>query len=294
MMRHRVVLGPAVAGSWYPRDREELAGLVDGLLESAAARAAGPSLPVAALIAPHAGFVYSGAVGASAFVRLRGRAFDRVVLLGPSHYFGFHGAAVPDAATAYRTPLGDVPIDLEAVAILRAAASFRADDKAFEPEHSLEAELPFLQRVLAPDVPIVPVLLGGRTTHADVERVAAALARFEDPSTLFVVSSDFTHFGPRFGYVPFVDDVPERIRELDMLAVSAIEAGGADAFARYVEKSGATICGYRAIDVLLSLPGGTAGARLLEYDTSGRMTGTWDHSVSYAAIAVPAGRPAPA
>ena len=228
-MRHSVVLGPTVSGSWYPRDPEALAGLVDGLLDRASTRAVAFPEPVAALIVPHAGFVYSGAVAASAFLKVRGRAFDRIVLLGPSHYFGFHGAAVPDAATAYRTPLGDVPIDLEAVSSLGKATSFRADDKAFEPEHALEAELPFLQRVLASHIPIVPVLLGGRATLADVKRVAEALAPHWDSSSLFVVSSDFTHFGPRFGFVPFNDDIPARIRELDLRAVATIEAGDAEA-----------------------------------------------------------------
>jgi hypothetical protein len=287
-MRHTQVLGPAVAGSWYPRDREELAGLVDGLLEDAAARAAGPASPAAALIVPHAGFVYSGAVAASAFLGLSGRTFDRVVLLGPSHHFAFPGAAIPDAATACRTPLGDVPIDREAVFALREASGFRADDRLFEPEHALEAELPFLQRVLAGTVPVVPVLLGGRATHEDAQRAADALGPLLTTSTLVVVSSDFTHFGRRFGFVPFVDDVPARIRDLDLGAVTTIEAGDAAAFARYVQTTGATICGHRAIDVLLLLPWATAAARLLEYDTSGRITGSWDHSVSYAALAAPA------
>ena len=286
-MRHRARLQPAVAGSWYPREREALAALVDGLLEGAAGRAAGPVSPMAACIVPHAGFAYSGAVAASAFFRLRGLSFDRVVLLGPSHYFGFHGAAIPDAADAYGTPLGDVPIDVDAVAALRRAPLFRADDTLFEPEHALEAELPFLQRVLSPEVPIVPVLLGGGTTYAEAGRVAVALAPHRTGSTLLVVSSDFTHFGPRFDYVPFDDDVPARIRELDLGAIAAIESGAHD-FERYVEASGATICGRRAIDVLLALPDGCGGATLIEYDTSGRMTGTWDHSVSYAAIAIPA------
>ena len=129
-MRHTVVLGPAVAGSWYPRDGEELSGLVDGLLDHAAQGAAETSAPLGALLVPHAGFAYSGAVAASGFVRLRGRAFDRVVVVGPSHYFGFHGAAIPDAATAYRTPLGDVRIDREAIAALREATGFR-------PRHTL-------------------------------------------------------------------------------------------------------------------------------------------------------------
>jgi AmmeMemoRadiSam system protein B len=287
-MRSTAVLGPAVAGSWYPRSRDELAGAVDALVERAAARGPAATGPVAALVVPHAGFAYSGAVAAAAFSRLEGRAFDRVVLIGPSHHFGFDGAAIPDAATAYRTPLGDAPIDREAVLALRDATGFRADDRMFEPEHALEAELPFLQRVLPDGVPIVPVLLGGGATHDAAERAAEALAPWVRPSTLVVVSSDFTHFGPRFGFVPFVDDLPTRIRELDLGAIAAIEAGDAARFERYVETTGATICGHRAIDVLLLLHGKAPGAKLLEHDMSGRMTGTWDHSVSYAAIALPA------
>jgi AmmeMemoRadiSam system protein B len=287
-MGHTAVLGPAVAGSWYPRDRDELAGLVDQLIESAAARAPVSTGPLAGLIVPHAGFVYSGAVAASAFTRLKGRTVDRIVLIGPSHHFGFGGAAVPDKATAYRTPIGDAPIDREAVLALSTAAGFVSDDRVFEPEHALEAELPFLQRVLGRNVPIVPVLLGGRATHDDAKRAALAIAPLLHASTLVVVSSDFTHFGPRFGYVPFADDLPARIRALDLGAIAAVEACDAAAFARYVDTTGATICGHRAIDVLLMLPCAAGGAELLDYDTSGRMTGMWDNSVSYAAIAIPA------
>jgi AmmeMemoRadiSam system protein B len=293
-MRHGVVLGPAVAGSWYPQDRDVLAGMVDGLLDGAAARASDVRRRIAAFIAPHAGFVYSGAVAASAFVALRRKAFDRVVLLGPSHYFGFRGAAVPDAATAYRTPLGDLPIDREAVSVLRASAGFTADDTLFEPEHALEAELPFLQRVLSTPAPITPVLLGGRATFDDARRAAESIEPLLTGSTLVIVSSDFTHFGARFDFVPFTEDVPARLRELDLGAVQAITAGDAAAFARYVDATGATICGRRAIDVVLLLPCAASGARLIEYDTSGRMTGTWDHSVSYASVAIGAAEPASA
>jgi AmmeMemoRadiSam system protein B len=277
---------PAVAGRWYPKERDALAGLVDRLLSEARTRRTEPPVPVTALIAPHAGFAYSGAVAASAFAPLAGRRFDRVVVIGPSHYFGFSGAAVPDAGTAaYRTPLGDVPLDRDAVAALARAPGVQAGDTFFEPEHALESELPFLQRVLHEGVPVLPVLMGGGASGDDAARVAEAIEPLRTAGTLVVVSSDFTHFGPRFGYVPFTDDVPRRLRELDLSAVGAIEAGDADAFATLVRTTGATICGHRAIEVLLRLSSPGA-ARLCEYDTSGRMTGAWDHSVSYAAIEV--------
>jgi AmmeMemoRadiSam system protein B len=282
------VLLPAVAGAWYPAGRDELAGAVDRLLDEAGARAPASGAGVVALVAPHAGYAYSGAVAASAFHRIAGMRFDRVVLLGPSHHFGFRGAAVPESAVAQRTPLGDVPFDEAALLSLRRSAVVRADDRAFAPEHALESEIPFLQRVLGSDVPIVPILLGGGATRDDAVRLAADLTPLVSPGTLVVVSSDFTHYGPRFGYVPFVEHVPERLRELDLGAAKTIAAGDAVGFARYADRTGTTICGRRAIDVLLALPAGACGGTLIEYDTSGRMTGDFGHSVSYAALTFPA------
>jgi hypothetical protein len=99
-----------------------------------------------------------------------------------------------------------------------------------------------------------------------------------------VVSSDFTHYGPRFGYVPFDKDVPEAIERLDLGAVQPIVDLDAPGFERYVRETGATICGHAAISVLLRLLGGETTGRLDAYDTSGRITGDWGHSVSYAAL----------
>lgn len=281
-MSRASVLGPAVAGTWYPAGRDALASLVDRLLDGVAAGSA------RAVIAPHAGYAYSGPLAAAALRALEMSGCRRVILLGPSHHFGFAGAAVPDAASACRTPLGDLPIDRDAVATLAASPGFRADDRIFAPEHALESELPFLQRLVPDGVPVVPILLGGGASRADAFGVAHAVAPLlDDDGTRVVVSSDFTHYGPRFGYVPFAQRVPERIEALDRGALAAIEAGDADAFARYVDTTGATICGRRAIDVLLHLPVG-AGGRTVGYDTSGRQTGQWDHSVSYAAVSFPA------
>jgi AmmeMemoRadiSam system protein B len=237
---------------------------------------------ILALIAPHAGFVYSGAVAACGFRGLRDTRVDRVILAGPSHYAAFRGAVVPSAG-AYRTPLGEVPIDTEAIAQLE-SAWVKLDDEPFRPEHSLEAEIPFLQRVLRPGWRLLPVLLGAGTSGPGAESVAQALRPLVGSETLLVVSSDFTHFGPRFGYVPFDTDVPTRIEKLDMGAIDRILAHDPQGFEDYVQRTGATICGRDAIGVLLRLlPRGLSGD-LAGYDTSGRMTGDWDHSVSYASL----------
>jgi AmmeMemoRadiSam system protein B len=279
-----IVLGPAVAGSFYPAGRAALATLVDRLLAQAP-ETRGQAL---AAIAPHAGFSFSGALAAASLRAIAGPDVARVILIGPSHYFGFRGAAMPDAARAYRTPLGDVPIDVAALGSLRAQDGIIADDRYFAREHALECELPFLQHLLPAGFALIPILLGGAATRVDAARLAGQLLPLIDAGTRVVVSSDFTHYGPRFDYVPFMDDVPARLLALDHGAVRAIEAGDAAAFASYVDATGATICGRRAIDVLLGLPCGRAGGRLLAYDTSGRQTGQWDHSVSYASMVFPA------
>lgn len=275
-------LGPNVAGSWYPSGRSELERLLDRYLAPPEGERGGPGR-VVALIAPHAGYAYSGPVAGRGFRHVRRGSFARVLLLGPSHHAAFAGAALPQADT-YVTPLGDVPIDSASVARLRDSQGWRVDDGPFRPEHCLEMEIPFLQRTLEPGWRMLPVLIGGGSDPASRSRVAEALLPVADPDTLVVVSSDFTHYGPRFSYVPFRSDVPQRIRDLDMGAVERILAFDREGFEDYVERTGATICGRGAIDVLLGLLPGGLRASLVAYDTSGRMTGDWDHSVSYASL----------
>ncbi len=178
---------PAVAGRFYPEDPGELKALVDSLL--GAATSTGEQAPKA-LITPHAGYVYSGAVAASAFARLSvyRDTYRRVVLLGPCHRVPVVGMAV-SGADAFRTPLGDVPVDRETVAELEATGI-----KVFEPshqfEHSLEVQLPFLQTVLG-EFSIVPVVVG----EARPQAVANLLETlWGGPETLIVVSSDLSHY----------------------------------------------------------------------------------------------------
>jgi AmmeMemoRadiSam system protein B len=179
---------PAVAGSFYPADPSELRAAVRAHLDGA--EAANRS-PPKALIAPHAGYIYSGPVAASAYTRLlgaRGR-IKRVVLLGPAHRVGFQGLAL-SSADRFATPLGEIPIDSEAV---RSIAHFRGvhvRDEAHAHEHSLEVHLPFLQEVLG-DFALVPVAVGEAQAE-DVARVIDAL--WGGPETLIVVSSDLSHY----------------------------------------------------------------------------------------------------
>lgn len=180
---------PAVAGAFYPDDPRELASAVREHL-AAASVPAGEPVP-RAVIAPHAGYVYSGPVAASAYARLapaRGR-IRRVVLLGPSHRVPLSGVAAP-SADAFETPLGLVPVDREAVERLRALPQVEVRDDAHRLEHSLEVHLPFLQEVLG-EFLLVPLVVG-EATPEEVAEVIEAL--WDEAGTVVVVSSDLSHY----------------------------------------------------------------------------------------------------
>jgi AmmeMemoRadiSam system protein B len=182
---------PAVAGLFYPGDPRVLQQTVQSMLGAILPAASAPAPK--AIIAPHAGYVYSGPVAASIYARLvplRGRV-SRVVLLGPTHRVAVRGLAHP-ACGWFETPLGKVEIDSDALAQLRALPQVVASAAAHAQEHSLEVHVPFLQTVLG-NFKLVPLAVG----HASPAEVAAVLdVLWGGPETLIVVSSDLSHYLP--------------------------------------------------------------------------------------------------
>lgn len=261
----------AVAGRFYPGEARALAAAVDDAL---AAAPPWPGPAPKALVVPHAGYVYSGPVAASAYATLAscGDAIRRVVLLGPAHYVGVHGLAV-SAADAFRTPLGDVAVDDELRTLVLALPDVRVDDRAHAPEHSLEVHLPFLQRVLR-GFAVLPLVAG----RADPAVVAGLLdAVWGGPETLIVVSSDLSHY---------LDSTTAAVR--DRATADAILAGRADAI-RAGDACGAT----PLRGLLTAAPRHGLHATLLDLRSSGDTAGPEDRVVGYGAFAfVPAG-PAP-
>lgn len=182
----------AVAGAFYPGDPSQLAREVAARLLEAGVPPSGER-PPKALVVPHAGYVYSGPVAASAYARiapLRGRV-TRVVLAGPAHRVFVRGAAVPQAG-AFATPLGVVALDEEALGRLRRLAFVETSDRAHALEHSLEVHLPFLQTQLG-DFRLVPVVVGGASPDEMADLLDAVWGGEE---TLVVVSSDLSHYLP--------------------------------------------------------------------------------------------------
>lgn len=179
---------PAVAGSFYPGSRADLSALVDQLLRNAHPHEE-PRAPKA-IVVPHAGYVYSGPIAASAFKLFEPIAerIERIILVGPAHRAYIDGMAAPGAA-ALATPLGQVPVDTE---MLEKVPEVASDPRAHAREHSLEVEVPFLQRV-APHAKIVPLVVG----QASPEEVGRILERLWDgPGTRIVISSDLSHYLP--------------------------------------------------------------------------------------------------
>lgn len=219
---------PAVAGSFYPGDAPTLTGAVRKYLAEADAKIAARKSPVAtsvpkAIIAPHAGYVYSGLTAATAYRTLapaRG-IIKRVVMMGPCHRVAVRGLALP-SASAFHTPLGDVAVDQEAVAAIRALPSVEISDATHKDDHALEVHLPFLQVVLG-DFKIVPMIVGGASPD-DVARVLETL--WGGPETLILISSDLSHYLPYDAARKIDDDTRRAIEGFDLAAFSENSACG--------------------------------------------------------------------
>lgn len=176
---------PAVAGAFYPADPDELTGMLDTMLAEARPTAR-PAAP-AALIVPHAGYVYSGSTAARGYVLVEESDVERVVLLGPTHRVSVSGLALP-SVEAFATPLGQVRVEHDATHLPQVVI----DDAPHAMEHSLEVHLPFVQRVLG-DVPVVPFAVGW-ASPAEVAEVIDAC--WGGPETLVLISSDLSHYLP--------------------------------------------------------------------------------------------------
>jgi AmmeMemoRadiSam system protein B len=254
---------PAVAGTFYPDDPARLSSQIETMLADADPGTGAPGWP-RALIAPHAGYVYSGPIAASAYARIApGRdTITRVVLLGPAHRVPVRGLAV-STAESFDTPLGLVPLDRDAIDRCRTLPGVCVSDAAHAAEHSLEVHLPFLQTVLG-HFALVPLVVG----DASPEEVAGVIdALWDGPETLFVVSTDLSHYEPY-----------SVAAELDGATTRAIEA------LRPGDISYDQACGRIPVQgLLLTAQRRGLGVETIDVRSSGDTAGSRDAVVGYGA-----------
>lgn len=273
---------PAAAGTFYPGNREELSAQIDQLLANVPARQnasafGGPKI----LIVPHAGYPYSGQVAASAFIAIKDREYSTVILIGNSHHYQFDGAAVYDKGF-FETPLGQVPInEVLAQKLINESPLIFAGPQYHNQEHSLEVEIPFLQKVLK-DFEILPIILGDQTTET-ATALAEGLAKHNDPYTLIVISSDLSHY-PKF----------EDAKKSDQQIIDAILANDLEKFSKLAEElpqsgipnleTAACAAGAVKTGLILSKIWGLTDIQLLDSANSGDVVEDKSRVVGYAAI----------
>ena len=252
---------PVVAGTWYPGTASELRKQVEEYLSRVPKRdSKGQTV---AIISPHAGYIYSGQVAAHSFKAVQGQKFDSIIVIGPSHYARFRGVATYDCA-GFRTPLGVIPLDSELIAaLMKREWRIRDLPDVFRQEHSLEAELPFLQVVL-PGFKLVPLVMGDpdiTTCRWLAETIAKCT---EGKSVLIVASSDLSHFHPY--------DVATEMDQRLLQKIGAMDIEGID---QCLEGGKCEACGQGPIiaAMLAAKKLGADRCDILQYANSGDVTG---------------------
>jgi AmmeMemoRadiSam system protein B len=262
----------AVAGSWYPSDPDTLGREVDHYLAAAQPPPVGEAL---AIIAPHAGLMYSGPIAAHAYNLLRGRDVEVAVLVGPSHYVGFDGVAIYERG-AFETPFGRVPIaDDCASAIVAASNLVKSHPIAHVREHSLEMQLPFLHRVL-PTTAIVPLVMGHQRRETAEQLGDAIASAVQGRRAILVASTDLSHYQNATVAAKLDGKVIHHVQRFDADGLMTL----LETFPQHACGGGPTVSVMRAARQL-----GARDACVLKYGDSGDVSGDKDAVVGYLAAA---------
>uniref|UniRef100_A0A915D5Q8 Protein MEMO1 n=1 Tax=Ditylenchus dipsaci TaxID=166011 RepID=A0A915D5Q8_9BILA len=283
------------AGSWYSDNAKELDRQLGAWLDQAGPMVGGAAR---AVITPHAGYTYCGDTAAFAFKQVVPDKIKRIFVLGPSHVVYLGGCALT-TCSKYRTPLVDLAVDTDINNELMAAHEFEwMGLKNEEAEHSIEMQMPFIAKIMEKrpegSYKIVPVLVGSLSTSRQTSYGKVFAKYIADPQNLFVISSDFCHWGNRFRYTPNDPSsgraIHEQIATLDQRGMDAICAMDPPIFNDYLKKTQNTICGRNPICVMLQaaehfrqMNNHTAEMRFLRYSQSNKCRVLDDSSVSYAA-----------
>lgn len=274
---------------WYPTNPKKLIQHIKGLDAQAKEQfnMVTDSTKIRALIVPHAGYAYSGTIAASVYRLCSKNFFDRIIVLVPSHTEIFHGIAVPDF-NVYRIPTGSLHVDGLTIKKLLSDNLFIKKNELFSSEHALEVQLP-LVHYWQPGARIVPLIVGSLDAP-ELTAAAQKLASIITPKTLVIVSSDLTHYGARFNYIPFTDSIELRLRQLDSSFLLPLQYNKIDQFKAVLDATQATVCGRAPLEILMKLiDNGSLGfvaTRLVSYGNSSAVAPDNAHIVSYAGLIV--------
>lgn len=281
------------AGSWYEGNEEKLKSQLKAYLDkvqavpekSSCARLHSSnkdfSQPILAIISPHAGYMYSGQTAAFAYKSASKRKnIKRIFLLGPSHHVAVKGAVLPQNK-AFATPLGDIELDAHTLEELKSYPLFSVNAEVHKVEHSLELQLPYIKYCF-PDATLVPIVIGHLDDEADARLIGEVLKGFVGKDDLVIVSSDFTHYGPRYGFTPFPEYSAEKIAKLDGEAFQHISNLDLDGFIDFLHRTNDTICGMYPCQVLMAmLPQESHGTAVQYANSQDIAKDDSENSVSY-------------
>lgn len=277
---------PSHAGSWYPDDPNVLRADLQNYLQSCSLSPSTTSGRI--LIVPHAGYNYSGSVLGCGYTNINTNV-KRVFLLGPSHFTNLTCCALT-TRQKYATPLGDLTVDSNVMEELRVTLAFTSlDFQTEDQEHSLEMQLPFIVSLFGTSITLVPILVGTLSPESEQYYGHLLASYLDNPENLFIISSDFCHWGSQYHYTPKIAEIPiwQTIELLDMHAIEAIIAQNVVQYHEYFTRTSNTICGRFAIGVLLAAMASASTKfqfRLLDYRQSEQVTDLSQSSVSYATI----------
>ena len=280
-LRAQEVRKPVVAGAFYDGDKALLAARIDAYL-SAVKDLPAISGDVRALVCPHAGYVYSGQTAAYAYRLVQGKPYETVVIVGTSHYYGFDGCSIY-LKGGFETPLGVVPVDEELAARIAKASGFSYVAEAHAKEHSVEVQVPFIQRAL-PGAKIVPIVVG-YPTRRNVHSLADGLAEaVRNKKVLIVASTDLSHYLPK-----------AEANSVDAKTISLVQNINADTLITRCERGENIMCGGGGVAAMLIAlkKAGQPQVEILRYSDSSESTGDEGQVVGYLAAAVTVGQPAP-
>jgi len=275
-----------LSDSWYPTKSKLLHKALQDLEVQAHEKypCAVKSSSVKAILVPHAAYVYSGLVATSAYQVIVPGTFKRVIILAPSHFESFPGVALPGTEYEfYKSRLGYIPLDSAMLKGLSSDESglFHQRHRAHELDHSIEMQIPLIQKYCG-ECKVVPLLMGS-VSDDQMETVVQTLKPYLDDTTLLVVSSDITHYGSIFGYVPFALDIAQNIIALDDQVVASLQNLDLPGFRAMLKRTQSTLCGATPIACLLSLlqDRSDISAYVTGYERSSGEEKNPEHSVSY-------------